>query len=402
VLGPAKGDYTPQAYVLEMMADSIGFMFDVRAGVGLSRVDHSMHIQDQTYRAGGRTVSRQLCVGTLLVACSVLLAGCKKRVSDCPWEDIPIVPISEYSFEMKDLHRLDVLAGCKNEWSAAHGNPCASDVPIPFAKKGVQYGEQDLKWVRQSLANQVSVCFDNTTGANSGGNCSSWTTHEWGCDKDEFGICNCTHRSGTLCDRWRCISKEVHHRTCWEANWESTPKSECDLAGNHPWGLNLTRFTEILDAERTSDAIHMHDYAAEQKLASAQKFYNVPQLPSPGCALQQPADGKDFPKAANCREWRVVRTKLLQCHCESWDQTDMYCTSWTCQDAASFKNKRTRHPERRTFKCHRTYDLNVSGCAQHGVENILTAILPASLSAEAVLYRTATKRSAQFTGCRVS
>lgn len=259
--------------------------------------------------------------------------------------------LPQINFQWSDRwKRLDELAGCVNEWSFGTGNPCASDVPIFWAKKGIEMGS-DEEWLNKfGIENTRSTCLQRPAG---GGNssCSQWIESKGGCWREEAQLCTC--RSGVGgpgpgCSEWDCIAKDMHHQQCWEADWSEAFNTECGPPGFAPWplgreiGINYTEFRTIFDAEGTSSAVGAsYDSAVDvllQKQSSNWYKYGV------HCIAQKTVGDKAnmMPPASACQTWRQISSKAQKCKCLPGSSQ---CQRWQCQGSTLSAS------EVQTFEC---------------------------------------------------
>jgi len=264
--------------------------------------------------------------------------------------------------------RLDELAGCRDAWSAGTGNPCASDVPVIWAKKSIDWQADDEWLSAHGVENSLSTCLVYFPG----GACREWLDSKGGCWREEASVCNCTAQAGSAaapyCQEWHCIAKEVHHQSCWEADWDSAFKTECEPPGWAPWplgtdtGLNMTEFRMVLAAEGTEEALGL-GYADAELLLHVKQKKNQYKLGIHCVAQHAVRDQQKLMPLASAKPcgqgWRTIASKLFSCRCLKAGEGGGFCAEWQC--AAS---RRLSPPETRSYKCH---GLN-SSCSAWSVE----------------------------------
>lgn len=235
-----------------------------------------------------------------------------------------------------DYERLDRLAGCNNNWNFFFGKPCSSDVPILLGKKSL-YLDSDKKWIRRNLENEETICltrYQSVHGEEA--ICSSWFSAQRGCWRDELAICNCSAPrpttsilSNARCTKWRCFTKEIHHSTCWEANWDSKFETTCGPKGSYPMSIGLPEFEKMLreevrDAAPSNVVIGSNDFVTAWRAAQNRKSWTFNSPNERECLVNVPVEDKPGMKPV-CDHWRLVRSKLLDCSC-----TGTTCGSWMC------------------------------------------------------------------------
>lgn len=284
------------------------------------------------------------------------LQGCAETPGPCPLGSRLNTPNVNFNL---DWERLDRMAGCNNIWNLLWGKSCASDVPVLLGKKSLNF-DTDKKWVQRNLENAEQSCLTwYPGGAWDKGGCSSWFISQRGCSRDELSICNCTDATSESiprCKQWRCMTKEIEHRTCWEAAWDSAFETECDKSGDHPMWLYMEEFARMLRAEvSATEGTPSWELGTDSFIkllasarASTRWFFKESPNVLPGnseCIVYEPVldDATKKPSFFNCNSWRLAISKVLSCKCQ-----DDQCKKWRC---TSDDPKHNVEKEERDYKC---------------------------------------------------
>lgn len=225
------------------------------------------------------------------------------------------------------------IAGCLDEWSFIWGNPCASDVPVPMAKKGfIEQTDGDFR--RGQVENEEYKCIERGQG----GHCSRWTAYESSCNEEDFGICTCKRpaETGRYCEKWRCISKEAEQHVCWRENCCNNdcdkPCVECGVHGSSPFPMNEGIYRSLMHADGTSYILDLDRNSNEtdhKELVELRKAHWLDFTYSTHCIV--PRDIKSVHETA-CKIWREIETEIQDCECVKHHSSGYFCQEWRCEE----------------------------------------------------------------------
>lgn len=238
-----------------------------------------------------------------------------------------------------DFARLDEKAGCNNAWNWLWGNPCASEVPVIFAKKGLYDSDE------QEILERVEVERYNCTKVTNG-YCAEWTTFEKSCKEQDFGVCTCTEPSGNkkYCKAWSCVTKEAEQNLCWESCCGSescSPCVKCGAFGSAPFPMNRQVYDELMAKEGVISNRSKEDDAGRR----LDGYFYLSDTPSilghfrsrywmnyyfGGVCISS----RDIhsPHEFPCNQWREIETEIQTCECLRPDAGDNFCGEWKCEE----------------------------------------------------------------------
>jgi len=231
----------------------------------------------------------------------------------------PIVPYDA----LPDLPQMDISAGCKNVWNWKWGNPCASSVPVVWAKKG--YYPSDFPQVILDVENENYECLDSTPGY-----CAMWTAKEVTCAEEDFGVCKCLSgdENSKYCKKWTCIAKEADQNLCWVGccGKECSPCIVCGDHGSNPYPMNLASFNELMNLGGNSEIWALGEADMKNNLRESHwKEFNTPH----GCIVSRDIHSA---QETSCSTWREVETELSYCQCQRPNDSGDYCQDWKCEE----------------------------------------------------------------------
>lgn len=246
----------------------------------------------------------------------LLLEGCS---ASCP-RSIP----SLHDWQA-DLTRLDRDAGCQDRWDWKWGNPCAYDVPVLFAKKGIER-DTDEAFITGHVENKVYKCVDRSTGIS----CHKWTSFEESCAKEQFGVCTCKQPSNNskYCHSWQCISKRASQYNCWESccGISCTPCVKCGSDGSSRFPMSLDRYNALMVAEGTSSVSLVGQHEA---LTILRRSYWLNFDFEGECIVPRRVK---YPAEIPCKSWREIETEIVDCKCQRHAGDHGYCHAWSCAE----------------------------------------------------------------------
>lgn len=267
-------------------------------------------------------------VASTLQGCGTCWSGRDTYVTcvDCP-PGVPSLP----EFE-PDLDQLDYEAGCKNEWDPIWGNPCASDVPVLFAKKGY-YPDADYKYIKEQVENEKYECLKHN-----GKMCEQWSTYEESCHEIDFGICNCNVAAdnGEFCQEWTCIAKEAEQNLCWESCCGSDSCDPCIHCGQHgtsPFPMDREIYEKLLSQDGIAFAntagLDSDDLAKLRTNYWGSITFNHPYTGQTDCVASRDVHSI---YEIQCSVWREIETEISFCRCLQPDSKKEYCHEWSCEE----------------------------------------------------------------------
>jgi len=231
-----------------------------------------------------------------------------------------------------DFKKLDWAAGCHNDWNLMTGNPCASDVPVMWAKKGVSNNDED--YITENVENEDYTCLEWKTVGGVNQFCKRWIARESSCDEEDFGICTCQDSpssSKRYCEVWTCFMLEASQRTCWVSCCGSencAPCVQCGEYGSSPFPMNQQVFDELLQMSGTTAILTATGQDATNILRRAHysHYYYGGQ-----CIVSRTIkEGSQAP--FGCSNWREIETEMSFCKCSAPDTSGDYCLRWTCEE----------------------------------------------------------------------
>lgn len=240
-----------------------------------------------------------------------------------------------------DFKRMDEKAGCNDHWSWWSGNPCASDVPVIFAKKGIYQGT-DPEHIIAGVEIEKYNCTKRVDDY-----CAEWTTFEKSCQEEDFGVCTCTKAfvdesgRGRYCDAWTCVTKEAEQNLCWEGccGKDCSPCVKCGAWGSAPFPMDREKFDELMAgdgiisnitkaADSDSHALHL-DSDVDSLVGQLRRSYWGIFWYGPTCiASRDITNTYSIP----CSNWREIETEIQTCRCLRPDDGQNYCSEWKCEE----------------------------------------------------------------------
>jgi hypothetical protein len=257
----------------------------------------------------------------LLVACA-LLQGCEETCDG----QAPTLPQ-----HVPDFYDLSKRAGCKDEWEMTTGNPCASDVPVMWARKG--YNEQaDEDFVTESVENERYHCrIWGPQGSNQNLYCHEWSAFEGSCDEEDFGLCTCHEAASNqkYCQSWTCLMKEAEQNTCWKdcCGDDCQPCVVCGTFGSSRFHMNFDVYMDLLAAEGITTLSNLSISESVHELRS--KRYGEYRFRNSECFVSRDVVSTH---ETQCDEWREIETELSYCECKEAGPDEDFCTKWSCEE----------------------------------------------------------------------
>eukprot|EP00427_Karlodinium_veneficum_P008542 CAMPEP_0169077704 /NCGR_PEP_ID=MMETSP1015-20121227/9022_1 /TAXON_ID=342587 /ORGANISM="Karlodinium micrum, Strain CCMP2283" /LENGTH=549 /DNA_ID=CAMNT_0009137249 /DNA_START=48 /DNA_END=1694 /DNA_ORIENTATION=- len=239
-----------------------------------------------------------------------------------------------------DFARLDVKAGCNNAWSWLWGNPCASEVPVVFAKKGINE-DTDIEHILEGVEVETYNCTKRKDGY-----CAEWTNFEKSCKEEDFGVCTCNEPApdNKYCQAWTCITKEAEQNICWRGccGKGCQPCVKCGAPGSAPFPMNRQVFNKLMANDGIFSNVSKDEDENARRLAGVYLDSEIGFLLEslrrahwgfsyfgPTCIASRDIHS---PHGFPCQEWREIETEIQTCRCLLPDSTGSFCMEWKCEE----------------------------------------------------------------------
>ena len=161
--------------------------------------------------------------------------------------------------------------------------------------------------------------------------CLSWTSHEWSCEEEDFGMCKCYQLSlnGQYCEKWSCHSLEADQQICQRSH-ESAGNSDNEDCHYAPFRMDYDLYNHLMELQAggslgTGETIIFRWWAPSSLWSSGRRMTAAELLHKPEEEILQ-----DYVKylRQNTSQWQQLENRTdarrLATHAGTWPPVYAY------------------------------------------------------------------------------